>query len=68
MLVVQIVCFNDKHFALVIPDPFFVSLIEIAEVFYADTLFLVASSFLDLCYESRDRSLEIDEKIRLMYH
>ena len=48
MLVVQIVSFDDKDFAFVVCNPFFVTFVKIAQVLDADALFVVTATFLNL--------------------
>ena len=54
MLVVEVVCFDDEHFALVVGDPLLVAVVEVAEVLDADALLVFTSSLLNLCHEGWD--------------
>ena len=68
MLEIKIVSLDYEDLALVVRNPLLVSVVKIAEVFDADALFVIPSTFLDLGNQGRDRRLEIDEQIRLMDH
>ena len=48
MLEVKVVRFYDQDFSLVVCNPFFVPVVQIAEVLDAYALFLIPASLLDL--------------------
>jgi hypothetical protein len=48
VLEVHVVGFDYKDLAFIIGNPFLVSVVQIAEVFDADALFIVSSALLDL--------------------
>ena len=52
---------------LVVLDPVFVTLVETCDVVDADALLIFAASLLDLAHEVRNRTLEINKKIRRIY-
>ena len=68
MFKIEVVSLDDEYFTLVFRDPFLISVVEVAQIFDADALLIVASTLLDLRNQGRNRRSEIDKKVRLTDH
>ena len=52
---------------LVVLDPVLISLVETCDVVDADAFLVLTATLLDLAHEVRDRTLQVDEKVRRVH-